>query len=209
MHQSGGVGLVLALLAGAAACGDGNTEAAPVAAPEMDAPFALTVDSRASSFESLARVAVLEGEPLVTLTLVGGDDTDNFLSITAQLEGPENIRRLHSMPFGTVDDSVAYASASLEGQTYSSQAGTLEVSFVPEGGLRGTFEISLLPYAEPAGAAAETDAMNPPAVNPPAGSLMLSGEFSGGFNVTCASPVRGFTGSHSVDNSPYCQSLEL
>jgi hypothetical protein len=176
----------------------------------MDAPFALTVDSRAVSFQSQARLAVLEGEPVVTLTLVGGDDTDNFISITAQLEGPENIRRLHSMPFGTVDDSVAYASASLEGQTYSSQAGTLEVSFVPEGGLRGTFEISLLPYAElAAGAAGETDAIDPPAADPSPGSLMLSGEFSGGFDVTCSSPVRGFTGSHSVDNSPYCQSLEL
>jgi hypothetical protein len=203
MHQPGGVPLLL--LALAAACGGGDAAEAPTAPPAMTDPFALTVDTRATPFQSQARLTVLEGEPLVTLSLVGGDATDNFITITAQMEGPENIRRLHSMPFGAVDEQAAYASASLDGQTYSSRAGTLEVSFVPEGGLQGNFEISFVPFDElAAGDTAETAA-----AEPPPGSLMLTGEFSGGFSVVCASPVRGFTGSHAVSDSPYCQRLEL
>jgi hypothetical protein len=218
MHSGSTTLLLLALVA---ACGGADTTAsagtppngeAPAPGgseadgPQRDAAFALAIDGRATSLRSQASLTVLEGEPLVTLTLTGGDEQDNFITITAPLEGPENIRRLHALPFGPAEDVGAYASASLEGQAYSSQAGAFEVSFAPTGGLQGTYEITFSPFEGlPAGVAAG-EAADP---GPAAESITLSGEFSGGFNVVCSSPVRGFTGSHAVSDSPYCQRLEL
>jgi hypothetical protein len=162
------------------------------------ATLRLTVDGRGEPMMAQARIAVVEGEREVALTITGTDDADNIVMIDLAFDGLENVVGDHTLELGSPESDGPYAVASFEGQVYESPSGTVELSLSSDGSISGSFDIPLV-QASPG--AAEAAALEP--------VTAMAGVFSGSWNVSCLSPIRGFTGGHAVSDSPYCMNLEL
>jgi hypothetical protein len=161
-----------------------------------------TVEGRGESAKTSAVLQVVEGEDEVTLSITGADGSDNLIVIYAAFDGVESVVGDHRLPIGLVEDRQVFAVSSLDGQTYQSLSGELSVSLSAEGHAEGTFQIGLsreqitvvAPGAEAPSAPSEPE-------------LTLAGTFESDWTVTCTSYIMGFTGGHSVSDSPYCNAL--
>lgn len=196
-----------AVLAGvaAAACADSKPTASPVPsapAPEQmepgdtraEAALELNVEGRSEPLKAQARLQVVEGDREVTLTITGGDAADNLVLIDLGFDGVEAVMGDHSVQLGPPEAEGPYAVAILERQEYHSPSGEVELSLSRDGAIEGSFDVALLQTGAAEAAAPVT---------------ALRGSFAGSWIVSCRSPIRGFTGGHTVSDSPYCNSLEF
>lgn len=163
-----------------------------------DARVELTVEGRGEPMRAQARLSVVEGEREVELTITGSDAADNLVVLDLAFDGLENVIGAHTFTLGPPVVDGPHAFASFEGQVYESPSGEVELSLSRDGTISGTFDI---PLVEASPGAAEAAALEP--------VTAMAGVFSGGWLVTCLSPIRGFTGGHAVSDSPYCNGLSL
>lgn len=163
-----------------------------------EARLQLTVDGRGEPMNAQAQIDVVEGMREVALTITGADGADNLVMIDLAFDGVESVVGEHAVELGSPQSNGAYAVAMFEGQVYESQSGQVQLSVSSEGSISGNFDI---PLVQSTPGAAEAAALEP--------VTAMTGEFSGSWGLSCVSPIRGFTGGHSVSDSPYCNSLEL
>jgi hypothetical protein len=179
----------------AAATGEeASDEGAEVGVPRF------TVEGRGESAKTSAVLEVVEGEDEVRLSITGADGSDNLIVIWAAFAGVDSVVGSHRLPIGPVGDAQVFAVSSLDGQTYQSSSGELSVSMSAEGHAEGTFQIALEPEQVTGAASGDSSAAPQP-------TLTLAGTFESEWTVTCYSYIMGFTGGHSVTNSPYCNAL--
>lgn len=162
-----------------------------------EARLQLTVDGRVEPMNAQAQIEVVEGEREVPLTITGADGAD-LVMIDLAFDGVENVSGEHAMELGSPESDGPYAVAVFQGQQYESDSGGVELVVSSDGSINGSFDIPLV-QASPG--AAEAAGVEPVTV--------MTGAFSGTWSLSCRSPIRGFTGGHSVSDSPYCNSLQL
>jgi hypothetical protein len=164
---------------------------------------AFEVDGRSEPMWGQALFRVVEGTPEIRLNVTGGDADDNLVVIDVSFGGLDGIFGVHELQLGLPETGVASLVASLDGQLYYPESGQLRLSLSEGRQLSGQFDMILI-QAIPPSTRGET-----PRFEPDAPSMPVSGDFSGGWNVDCVSPLIGFTGGHVVRNSVYCMSLPL
>jgi hypothetical protein len=158
-----------------------------------------TVEGRGQSAKTSAVLEVVEGQDEVRLAITGADGSDNLIVIYAAFAGVDSVVGSHRLPIGPVGDGQVFAVSSLDGQTYQSSSGELSVIVSAEGHAEGTFQMALEAEQVPGAPGDSTTAPEP--------ALTLAGTFESDWTVTCTSYVMGFTGGHSVSDSPYCNGL--
>ena len=167
-------------------------------AADEDAPR-FTLEGRGTSSKTSSVLEVVEAEQ-VALSITGTDPAENLVVIRAIFEGVEAVVGEHRWPIGAPEMAQVFAVGTVDGQTYQSVGGDLEVSLTAERHSEGRFTLELAPVApEGAPAAASSSAAGP--------TLTLSGSFQSEWTVTCYSFIRGFTGGHFSSNSAYCNAL--
>jgi hypothetical protein len=162
-----------------------------------------SVDGRGESGKTSTVLQVFEGEG-ITLSITGADASDNIIVISVGFENVEGVVGTHTLPIGVVDERV-FAVGSVDGQAYQSVSGELELQLSADRRAQGHFDVAL--GREQQIVISAPDAPSAPAPGEPTEELTLSGTFESQWTLNCYSRLRGFTGSHLVSDSPYCNSL--
>lgn len=210
MSRLGGAVFGLAVLGCSGGSEDATADAAAGPPGAMTAPEGalaeggaprFTLEGRGTSTRTSAVLEVVEAEQ-VALSITGTDPAGDLLVIRAIFEGVESVVGSHRWPIGAPEQANVFAVGSIDGETYQSVGGELEVSLSADRHSEGRFdlELTLAPVAvvgAPSVGAASADAP----------SLILSGSFQSEWTVTCYSFIRGFTGGHFSSDSPYCNAL--
>jgi len=190
--------------AGAEAPPGSTSEAAT--ATEEEAPR-FTLEGRGTSTKTSSVLEVVEAEQ-VALSITGSDPSDSLLVIRAIFEGVEAVVGEHRWPIGEPEVAQVFAVGTVDGQTYQSVGGDLELSLTADRHSAGRFTLELAPVASDGIPGAPTAPSAPAMERPsPVATLTLVGSFQSEWTVTCYSFIRGFTGGHFSSDSAYCNSL--
>lgn len=211
---------VIPLLSSVLGCGDSSGEGPEPPTPSSSSPdesqsdgstalpegtelpetgFTLTVDGWSEPLEAKAELNVTEGVRTVSLAVIATARED-LLMLDVPYDGVEETIGTHRGEVGLPGKQVDSALASIDGKSYQSQGGFIELSLNADGTISGRFELALaeiievevgLPIAFEAGEVVRT----------------LSGRFGGEWELFCQSRLPGHR--TLVPGGDYCEELEL
>ena len=164
--------------------------------PASEAGLRLSIDGWAEQLGAKAQVNVIEGVPAVRLEITGTGEVDVLL-LDLDFDGIEGTMGLHDVDVGLPGDALDSAFASLGGQSYHSQSGRIQVTLSSDGGITGSFAVSLALDPEFVPGAPPVKFELADEVRP------LSGAFAGHWGLFCQSHLPGhsslMTGGHYCD----------
>jgi hypothetical protein len=168
--------------------------------PGSKAAFRLSIDGWAEELGAKAQLNVTEGQRAVRLEITGTGEVD-VLFLDLDFDGVEGSMGLHQVELGLPGDATDSAIASLGGQTYHSQSGSMDVTLSADGNIQGSFDVGLA--LDPDFAPDEpikfelSDQVRP-----------LSGDFSGTWSLFCQSHLPGHSGSF-MKGGDYCDGVSF
>jgi hypothetical protein len=207
---------IVAAVFGLAASACGNADSAPPpseeAAPsdlsqaedpapsDLPATLELAIDGEVESAFALARLQVREGRREVHLFITGGGAADeDWVYFDVAFDGIAGSMGSHVVPLGTPGEGAQVANASLDGQTFYSRSGEINLSLSTDGSIEGRFDVLLAPDA--------ADGGEPPVAPEAPEGPRLGGGFRGHWVLACESHLPGH--GTFTSGGKYCDELEF
>jgi hypothetical protein len=201
-------GLLVAVLAAACSSDPADSES-PEPGGEMEpgsetsgAAVQFAIDGRSEPLGAQARLDVQQGSEFVHLGITGADSGSDVVVFDIYFAGVDSTMGEHMLPLGlpVAVGEGNYANVSLDGETYYSQGGQVELSLVADGSIDGRFEVNLAHDQT-----VEGSPLLPPA--PSDDAMMLTGSFEGSWILICQSRFPGH--ETLMQGGAFCDDLEF